>query len=245
MKTFLRFLALSLAAPAAFAVPTLQLDIGSTTTFYDNGTESIVTVSDTFTLRALGVKSDVDSLSNKNYHISIPLTPKQTDSSTIPDFGSFVVGGVTVDKNSGHMVYGVPPLDDADPGHDPGDLSKHDVFETWYMEIDFQFGSTTVGSYNSQDDPGLDPLPGGSDLYLYTVAFDVSQLADGFGLHFDLYNTKIKDGGDIDRRWFAPYSHDAEHNNIFPPPPPNTGVPEPAGALLLLTALGLLRRRHG
>jgi hypothetical protein len=63
-------------------------------------------------------------------------------------------------------------------------------------------------------------------MYFASFDVDVSSLAPGHEIHFDLYNTSIKNG-DIDVSKFAPFSHDAETNS--------TPVPEP-GTLLLMGA---------
>ncbi len=67
---------------------------------------------------------------------------------------------------------------------------------------------------------------------MYYAAFDmdVSGLAEGYGLHFDLYNEKVK-SGDTDVVKFAPFSHDAAYA------PASAPVPEPATVFLLGSGL--------
>jgi hypothetical protein len=122
------------------------------------------------------------------------------------------------------MVYGTPPAETF-MAADAGDLAKHGIFPTYFKEMPFTFNPfNRAGAYNVQDDPGtLTPNPLGT-LYYASFNVDATGLAAGYGLHFDLYNTVTKNGGDIDSRLFAPFSHDAECC---------TKVPEP-GTLLLL-----------
>ena len=68
--------ALTFFAHAAFAVPTLQLDILGGV--YDTTTETIVATSDTFTLLAILTPSggdDINTLLNDTYYISSAITP--------------------------------------------------------------------------------------------------------------------------------------------------------------------------
>jgi hypothetical protein len=142
--------------------------------------------------------------------------------------GSFTFAGNTVNVTN-DMIYGVPPAETF-MALDPGDLAKHGMYPTYFIEIPFAFtAGNTASAYNSQDNPGgptPDPL---GTLYFASFAVDTTNLAAGYGIHFDLYNTITRLGGDVDRRLFAPFSHDAECC---------TKVPEP-GTVLLVGA-GLL-----
>lgn len=205
------------------AVPTLQLDIAGGG--YDHGTETIVTSSDTFTLYAL-IRPDSKNTLSDTYYVSAALTPQV---STGASLGSFVFNGSTVSATSG-MDYGVPPLE-ANLSRDRGDLPKHSIFPTYFKEFSFQFDSANrIASYNSQDRA----ISGGAintayaangRMYYAMFDVDVSSLAQGYEVHFDLYNTAVKNGGDIDVTRFAPFSHDAETASH--------SVPEP-GTLLLM-----------
>jgi hypothetical protein len=63
-------------------------------------------------------------------------------------------------------------------------------------------------------------------------------------LHFDLYNTTVKNNGNITVDDFAPFSHDAQSGPGLPPT--NVDVPEPSTIAILglgLLGIGLARRK--
>lgn len=210
----------------AYAVPTLQLDIAGGG--YDNGTETIVTSSDTFTLYAL-IKPDSKNTLGDTYYISAAISPQISSSASL---GSFVFNGTTIDVTSG-MEYGVPPLE-AILAADPGDLPTHGIFPTYFKEFEFQFNSVNrIASYNSQDraisGTALNTAyASNGGMYFASFDVDTSLLSSGYEIHFDLYNSSVK-RGDVDVTKFAPFSHDAETTS--------TSVPEPGTLLLMGTGL--------
>jgi len=221
--TILVVLLILSTAATSWAIPTLQLDIAGGT--YDTMTETIVSTTSSFTLSALLIPGSSSKLSDR-YFISAALRPV-----TVPpggSYGSFIFDGNTVNVTSG-MVYGVPPLE-FNVTFDSGDLSKHDIFETYFQEFGFYFNQNNKTlAYNTQDNAGQGPTQNSNGtMYYANFSVNTSNLAAGYGIHFDLYNETICKNGDIDRNKFAPFSHDAEYKQ----------VPEPT--IILLLGLGLI-----
>ena len=243
MKKTIYTLACSLGlafTPVAKAIPTLQLDIAGGT--YVGGTEeSTEATTNVFTLYALGLNSGNTTISTSlSYYISAALV--KIDGTAIPygnggntNLGSFSFAGTTVNAVGG-MVYGNPPLE-TNLLFDSGDLSKHGIFPAYFREFEFKFSNANkTTAYNAQTDVyplahNIIPNVSGGTMYYVSFVVDVSNLAAGYGLHFDLYNETVRSGGDIDVNKFAPFSHDASgyHHN----------VPD-GGATLALLGLGLL-----
>ena len=225
-----------LAGGPALAQPTLQLDILNGV--YDDTTDTIVATSDQFTLYALLIP-DQDTTLADTFYISAAITPKIGPADS--DLGSFTFNGTTIDVTA-DMVYGTAPIE-ADLTHDPGDLPKHGIFETFYTEFAFTFDpNNTALAYNTQDDAGQGPTPDANGtMYFEDFLVDVSGLDSPYRIHFDAY-TKIAVNGDIDIEEFVPPSHDAESGV-------GNGdhrVPEPGTMALLGAALcmGAVVRRY-
>ena len=226
----------------ALAVPTLQLNIEGG--FYDTTDETIVTTSNVFTVHALAKVDDFQLILDEPVYLAIAITPKQAE--TMPDIGSFKVGSDTYTINE--LMYGIPPIENAEAIFDGGDLGKHSIYETYFLELAFNFdASVTVAEFNTQDDAGATPTPAteGKLLYLKEFEIDASGLLAEFNLHFDLYNTHVKNSRncsgpedcDFDINDFAPFSHDAG----------TVRVPEPNALALLgmgLLFLGLINIRN-
>ena len=215
-------LALLIWSFPAFALPSLQLDIGggyyNTTGDPRYNDETIISSGDVFTLYALMEKGKYTSLDD-TYSISMALFPHISLTSTSPNFGSFMFNGQTIDVAE-DMIYGNPGI------------PSHGVFDTYYHVYDFNFiAGNQVGKYNTQDNPGqFDKFYPGTGLYYAAFSVDTTNLSDDVSIHFDLFSNSK----------FAPFSHDADAQSD----PPQ--IPEPATLLLLgfgLAGIVGLRRK--
>jgi hypothetical protein len=239
------------AARPASAVPVLQLDIANGT--YDPVTQTVLSADNPFTLYALLTPkstlsaTELTELLSATYYLAIAIVP-QIDQDA--DLGSFTLNGATYNVTS-DMVYGTPPyevLPDLQ-GHDGGDLGSHGIYDTFFLEVPLTFAAApTATTYNVENNPGgLVPSATGGTYYA-SFSLDTLNLDPDYVLHFDLYNTDIREcaakkkaGGpqalcpDVDVDDFAPFSHDAQStppDRELPPP-----VPEPTTMLLLGSAL--------
>jgi len=225
---------LGLFAGTANAIPTLQLGITGGT--YDWSTQTVVSTSPSFSLYAY-LLPDAGNTTTDKYYLSMALTPQV---STSANLGSFTYNGNTVNATT-DMTYGTPPIDAFSSSYDPGDLAKHGVFPTYFKEVEFSFGSNQSGAFNTQDHPTWGPQAG-SGMYYNLFSIDTTNLADGYAIHFDLYNTKLCPNStgqcayttDTDITQFAPFSHDAQSMGSVSP------VPEPQTYAMLLVGLGLI-----
>ena len=224
------------------AIPTLQLDIEGGV--YDPVTETTITGADVFNLHAL-LSPDADSTLEGLYRFSAALTPQTAQTDPGPDLGSILFGGSPYDV-TGDMVWGTPPLELLLGTTEEGkDLPPHSIFPTYYLEFEVDFTlATPLSSYNVQDDIG-DPTDfpfnlNDPDDVMYGLSFevDVSGLAEGYGLQFDLYQVLVnsrKETTDIVQ--FAPFSHDGATTGV-----PDSGVTIALLGLALVGLAGLQRR---
>lgn len=207
----------------AQALPTLQ--IGIEDGYYDGSTETVMVDSDIFTFYALS-----DTLDYSPYKIALSLIPNPSlrpDSPAVGDFSVTASTGVGSSTIS-NWIYGTPD-----------NLPTHDVFPTWYKEIQFAYnGESLAEPYNVEQDPdGWVAWDGANFLYSGAFNVDMSGIESGYSLHIDLYSTDgITTGKNI---IFAPFSHDGQGGG--------DPVPEPATMLLFGTGLaglaGVTRRR--
>jgi hypothetical protein len=245
----LKSLILSLAlcgviATPAIAIPTLQLG-ANPSTYVAGGEQSVVATANPFTLYALGNTSSSKFDFAHHYFLSVAIL--RQDGAAISEgdqsFGSFSITGP---GTSGALYFGTPPVEDvlnSTQTPDPGDLSAHGIFPTYFFEREFQFDTLKrATAYNVADNPdGFVENPAGTLAYQsWTV--DLTGLGAGYRLHFDLYSEKLKYDGDQDIAYFAPFSHDA----VSGPPP---SVPDASGTVTLmgisLLAIAAMRRRLG
>jgi hypothetical protein len=224
-----------LSARSVGAYPLLQLDIVDG--YYDPVTDTIVSSGPDFTLVALLTprwNSNVGALLADTYYISAAVDPRLAPPGAT--LGSFTWNDTPYDV-TGDMTYGTPPLEASGAVRDSGDLSPHGIFPTYFSEFSFQFSpdNRTV-AYDSQDDPGgLDPTTATNNISYFATFNLTTSLSGDNVLHFDLYDTYIKDCSrnrtcvpDEDIDHFAPFSHDAQSTN---------SVPEPHTLLTLATGL--------
>ena len=220
---------LTLFAGSALAVPVLQLDIDGG--FYvAAGEDSIMTSDEIFSVYAYATpknnkpSTEAEILAD-TYYLSIALSPQVDEPGG--DFGSFVVNGTTVNATQ-DMTFGTPPTT-ADR-----DIGSHGVYDTYYYEIEFSLNpANTSGVYNTQDAAGSGPIAG-QGMFFEEFEIDLSNLASGMNLHFDLYNLYAKNNGMIFVDDFAPFSHDAASARVVTVPAPGTL------GLILLGFVGIL-----
>ncbi len=224
-------LSVALVTVPAWAVPTLQLDILGGT--YDSGTDTIVASSNVFSVFAY--LSDASLLAD-TYFLSAALTDAPNQNG---NYGSFSVNGTPIIATL-DMVYGTPPLETVlnGPGGaiwDPSDLAKHSIYPTYFKEFGFTCSAAQQSdTYNTELESGSGPKAG-TGMYYKRFDIDIGGLGVGRGLHFDLYSEKFnkKGIGDLDIKYFAPFSHDAEAHVMTP-------IPEPETYAMLLAGLGLM-----
>jgi hypothetical protein len=250
MKKITNLIAVTVLAvsTAAFALPTLQLDVSPGT--YDTGDQTTIADIDTFDLYAL-LNPDADSGLDGLYRVSVAVTPKVPEADPKPSLGSFTFAGTEYSVTE-DMVWGTPP--EALLGGTTGvgdDLASHGIFETYFMEFDIVFDSSLqMAKYDVQTG---ETSPG--NMYYQALAVTAGGLDEGYGLHFDLYQVAPTETEGTGKQAltpstltsiveFAPFSHDAGTGTSRNPP---TGVPDQTATVGLLgmamLAIEALRRK--
>lgn len=222
----------------AYALPTLQLDIGGGT--YNSSQnpvgncsgETTCAAGQQFTLYALYTPGGKAPSPNDTYYISAALEPATTTAN--PGLGSFIFGGNTINVTTG-MTSGTP-----------NGLPSHGEFPTFYKEFSFTFaGAPNATPYDVSQVVGTHTGPSGSGAMLYVpFTVDTTNLDATKQLHFDLYHfCPPTEGTGFCRNHpnavneFAPFSHDAESGGGGGH---TSNVPEPSTWLLLITGCALL-----
>jgi hypothetical protein len=200
-------------------VPLLQLDIAGA--YYDSASQTIIANNNPFTLYALfHDEGNTAATPAGTYYVSAAIIPK-TENPPVASFGSFTVDGTAY--SVGNMTYGTPPVD-ALLNRD--DLPSHGIYDTHYAEIGFTFNlGDNATPYNAQDTPGGLVEPSSGSLYYHAFTIDISGIAAGYNVHFDLYSTTVDPKtGKVTVDKFAPFSHDAQGG---------TRVPDSSSTLIL------------
>lgn len=222
------------AQMTALSVPLLQLDIKDGVYDSDPDAENIVATSNPFTLYAL-FNTRKGKISG-TYYLAVAIVPKTDQGPPPTDFGSFKVNNDIY--SSANMLWGNPP---AAIIHSKFDLPAHGIYDTHYFEIGFMFDKNRrADRYNSQDNPGGLVESAGGALVFEDFEVDVSGLAAGFQVHFDLYNVVTDKRGKLKVKDFAPFSHDAQSG--APPSVADTSSTMILLGIAMLAVEGLRRR---
>lgn len=247
----------------ASAYPGLQLGILGAS--YNTSNESSIAPTPVFTLYAFLTPkggesgSEITTLLADTYYVSAAMTPATSQAATLGSF-KFTNGSTVSTVNAtSDMVYGTPPLDALLSGG--SGLATHGIFPTYFKEFSFQFSaSDKVAPIDVQTNASLAGLNfAGTGAYYHQFQVDVGQLNSL--LHFDLYNSEIRQCGsnqnptpcdpvvyDLESQpyGFAPFSHDAQSSTTSASSSSTGGasggsqIPEPASVPLAMLALGLL-----
>ena len=200
----LGIVALCAVRPAS-AVPLLSMDIAGGT--YDTASGTVIAANNPFTLYAL-FNSQKGSVAG-TYYLAAAIVPK-TENPPVASFGSFTVNGQTY--SVGNMIFGNPPASVVDNNLD---LQSHGIYDTHYVEIGFTFDkSQRADLYDSQKNPGGLKVDSSGTMIYEDFTVDVSGLAAGYAVHFDLYNVGTDKRGSPMVKDFAPFSHDAQSGTL-------------------------------
>lgn len=223
MKTILLVLTIGLmTAPAANAVPDLQLFIDGAT--YDLDTQ-------TWVLATTG-SVDLYVISANEAHTGVIV------SMALSGFGQFedptgLVSVTGFDNSPTSWDWGFAPIASVDFWDGSDDLPRHSIFPTWYAEVntdDYNM-SQMVGDVQPGPDfwdptiNGPGPANAEGQFKVFSLSIDAPL---GTSVHFDAY-TLMENGflSDLVIDEFAPFSHDAS----------TTIVPEPGTIMLMSTGL--------
>lgn len=189
-KVLLATLLLAFLAPAAFAVPALQIYVPGGT--YNAGTQTWESVGSSFEIWVIAADIDTKPL----FDITLVAA---LGKGVAPVNDGIDIGGHSYQANEFH--FGTPPYTDPDNA-----LPPHDVYETNYAEF-------LIGNSSGPFETVYDMQPGetGSAVgRIYKYQVDVT----GYDwVHFDAYAYN-----ETGRRKFAPFSHDAETGTTIPEP---------------------------
>ncbi len=226
MKTILLVLTIGLmVAPAANAVPDLQLFIDGATYDFDTQTWVLATTGsvDLYVISANETHDDVI--------VSMALSgfdrPPDSGPNGVVSVSGF--GGPAIED----WVYGFGPISTVDTWDGSDDLPRHGIFPTWYAEVnteDYDMSQMVGDVQPGPDfwDPSIDgpgPANASGQFKVFSLSIDAPL---GTSVHFDAYT--LMDNGllaDIVIDEFAPFSHDAT----------TTIVPEPGTILQMSTGL--------
>lgn len=195
-----------------FAEPYLMLD-AHPSEYVGPPEESIVITDPVFTLYAL-VNSESGNAPDAFaedpvivedvglFYISAAIVPSMDETDPPLDLGSFTFDGELINVVS-DMDYGSPPINAV---LTPEQIAAHGIYNTYFEVFDFELDlSKKAILYDSMVTPdGLVPDSEGT-LYYMDFNVDVSDLAPGYEVHFDLFTQNLD--GSI--KQFAPFSHDA------------------------------------
>jgi PEP-CTERM motif len=189
-KLLLATLLLAILAPAAFAVPALQVYMPGGT--YNSSTDTWESAGLSFEIWVIAANIDSKPL----YDITLVAA---LGKGVAPVNDGLNIGGHSYQSNE--FAFGAPP--DGDPDNS---LPPHDIYETNYAE--FSIGNSS-GPFETVYD--MEPGGGGSAtgrIYKYQV-----EVTGYDWVHFDAYAYN-----DRERRIFAPFSHDGETGSSIPEP---------------------------